>query len=213
METKSGSGLTDEDLVRRYATDPGALDELIARYEGRVTRCARRMSLDRNEAEDLVQETFLRVLLAMPKFHGDSSFGTWLYAIAHNTCVDAARRHLRAPSTDDLDTLVKSGFEPASGRSIEEQFEEQIGECFVGRAIAALPTDYRTVVRLRLGEGLSNEATAACLGTSVESVKAKLQRARKILRGRLSQPSECPLCQGLGKFRIVPRVQETPDEG
>ncbi len=83
----------------------------------------------------------------------------------------------------------------------------------MGRAIASLPADYATVVRMRLGEGLSNEASAARLGTSVQSVKAKLQRARRILRGRLSQPSECPLCQGLGKFRIVPRVRATPDEG
>ena len=212
METKPRSGLRDEELVNRYPSDPAALDELIKRYEDRVRRCARRMSLERDAAEDLVQETFVRVLLAMPTFHGDSSFGTWLYAIAHNTCVDAARRHLRAPRVEDLDALVASGLEPTSGRSVEAVLEDQIRECFVGRAIAVLPADYRTVVKLRLGDGLSNQAVAALLGTSVESVKAKLQRARKILRGRLSQPSDCPLCLGLGKFRIVPRVQEKQDE-
>ena len=138
MQTKPGSGLRDEELVRRYPTDPAALDELIARYEDRVMRCARRMSLNRDEAEDLVQETFLRVLLSMPKFHGASSFGTWLYAIAHNTCVDAARRHLRAPGMEDLDTLVESRWEPAGSHSVEEEVEDQINQCFVGRAIAAL---------------------------------------------------------------------------
>lgn len=213
MRTRSQWDVPDQELLRRYPTDPAALEELIARYEDRVQRCARRMSLNRDEAEDLVQESFIRVLLALPSFRGNSSFGTWLYAIAHHTCVDAARHHLRAPRIEDLDTLVESRLEPVSGRSVEEEVEGQVRECFVGRAIAALPPDYRTVVRLRLAEGLSNEAAAARLGTSVESVKAKLQRARKILRGRLSQPSECPLCQGLGKFRIVPRVEETPDDG
>lgn len=171
------------------------------------------MSLNREEAEDLVPETFLRALLAIPNFRGRSSFGTWLYAIAHNTCVDAARRHLRTRRTEDLDALVESPREPAAGRIVEDELDDQIRHCLVGRAIAALPPDYRAVVQLRLGDGLSNEAAAARLGTSTESVKAKLQRARKLLRHRLSRPSDCPLCQGLGKFRVVPLAEASPDDG
>jgi RNA polymerase sigma-70 factor (ECF subfamily) len=204
--------LKDEDLVRSCVDDPAALEELIRRYEVRVRHCAERMSLRRDEAEDLVQETFLRVFLALPRYQRKSSFATWLYSIAHKTCIDAARRQLRRPRVWSVEALAASGRAPSSGLSIDAQLEAQIRECYIGRAISSLPPDYQAIVQLRLVDGLSNEATAEQLGISLESVKGKLQRARKILRKRLSEPEECPLCQGLGTFRIVPKTLETPGE-
>lgn len=195
---------TDEDLVRRCRNDPKALDALIGRYERRVRRCAERMALDRADAEDLVQESFLRLWLALPGFQARSGFGTWVYAIAHNTCIDAARRQLRRPRVQSLDGLSERREEPATDRLVDEQLEVQVRECLIGRALASLPLDYGEILRLRIGEGLSSQATARRLATSVESVKGKLKRARTMLRSRLSEPSTCPLCQGLGSFRVVP---------
>ncbi len=204
MSAPSALAGTDEDLVRCCRGDPKALDELIDRYENRVRRCAERMALGRADAEDLVQESFLRLWLALPSFQARSGFGTWVYAIAHNTCIDAARRQIRKPRVQSLDRLSEGGDEPAADRLVDEEFEAQVRECLIGRALASLPLDYREILRLRIGEGLSSQATARRLATSVESVKGKLKRARTMLRSRLSQPSTCPLCQGLGSFRVVP---------
>jgi len=195
---------TDDDLVRRCRSDPTALDELISRYEARVRRCAERMAFGRAEAEDLVQETFLRLLLALPRFKARSSFGTWVYAIAHHTCIDAARHQLRNPRVQSLEALSEGYGEPPAGRLPDEELEAQVRECRVGRALASLPPDYQEILQLRIGEGLSNRATAERLATSVESVKAKVKRGRRLLRSHLSEPSTCPLCPGLGRIAVTP---------
>ncbi len=204
MTSPSALAGTDGELVRRCRSDPQALDELIGRYESRVRRCAERMAFDPADAEDLVQETFVRLLLALPSFQARSGFGTWVYAIAHNTCIDAARRQLRKPRVQSLEGLGEGREEPPSASLVDEELEAQVRECLVGRALASLPSDYQEILRLRIGEGLSSRAAARRLATSVESVKAKLKRARKMLRSRLSEPSTCPLCQGLGSFTVVP---------
>ncbi len=145
----------------------------------------------------------MRLLLALPSFQARSGFGTWVYAIAHNTCIDAARRQLRKPRVQSLEGLSEGREEPSSASLVDEELEAQVRECLIGRALASLPPDYQEILRLRVGEGLSSQAAARRLATSVESVKAKLKRTRKMLRGRLSEPSTCPLCQELGSFTVV----------
>ncbi len=202
--------LSDEELALRCSgqLDEG-LEELIRRYEQRVRDCARRMSLDRQDADDLVQEIFLRMLTALPRFRGDSAFGTWMYRLAHNTCIDAFRRssrerdHLltlpRAEEDADPLELVEASF----GRP-EEELDATIQECYVGRALASLPETYREVVRLRLGEGRSSEEVARILGTTVDAVKSRLRRARRLLREFLVERQACPVCSGLGALRVTP---------
>src|SRR5579884_4408547 len=88
--------MTDEELARHCSSEMGAcLEELVGRYEERIRDCARRMSLQRDQAEDLVGEIHLRLVASLAHFEGRSAFGTWLFRLAHNTCIDAFRRDSR----------------------------------------------------------------------------------------------------------------------
>jgi RNA polymerase sigma-70 factor (ECF subfamily) len=200
--------LTDEELALQCSKHlAGCMDELVRRYEQRVRDCARRMSLDRQDAEDLVQEIFLRMVSSLPRFQGKSAFATWMYRLSHNTCIDALRkgtresqhRLTRVPEDeggDPLDRLVAPYGDP------EAELDAAIQECYLGQALAGLPEGYREIVRLRLGEGRSNEEVARILGATVDSVKSKLRRARKLLRERLVERRSCPFCKQMGPFRL-----------
>lgn len=202
----------DEELARHCATEMGAcLDELVSRYDRRVRDCARRMSVGREQAEDLTAEIYLRLVASVPRFEGRSAFATWLYRLAHNTCIDAYRRELRrarmAPATlvsADHDTTPDDLLAdlPADWGDPIADLEERIRECYLGQAIGRLPEDYRRIVLLRLGEGRSTEEVARLEGTTVNAVKAKLQRARRRLREDLMVSRSCPFCEKAGAFRI-----------
>ncbi|MBI4260119.1 MAG: sigma-70 family RNA polymerase sigma factor [Actinobacteria bacterium] len=210
MSTTEWTQLSDEELALRCSEHiAGCMDELVARYERRVRDCARRMSLDRQDAEDLVQEIFLRMVTSLPRFQGQSAFATWMYRLSHNACIDAFRRgtrerRTRLPNVPDEEggdrlALLASGFGDP-----ETELEATIQECYLGQALASLPGNYRDIVRLRLGEGRSSEEVARLLGTTVDSVKSKLRRARKLLREWLLERRTCPVCQGMGPLRIEP---------
>ncbi len=200
--------LTDEELAIRCSEHvAGCMDELVGRYEQRVRDCARRMSLDRQDAEDAVQEIFLRMVSSLPRFRGKSAFATWMYRLSHNTCIDAFRRGTRErqhrlarvpedEEGDPLDRLVAPYGDP------EAELDAAIQECYLGQALAGLSESYREIVRLRLAEGRSNEEVARLLGTTVDSVKSKLRRARKLLRERLLERRPCPICKQMGPFRL-----------
>lgn len=215
-EHRPGPGwesMSDEELALHCAREMGAcLEELVARYDARVRDCARRMALRRDQAEDLTGEIYLRLVASLPSFGGRSAFGTWLYRLAHNTCIDAYRREARrermtaAPSAGpghaaapgDLLAGLPAGWgDPAA------DLDAQIRECYLGQALARLPAGYRQIVLLRLGEGRPNQEVARLLGTSADSVKARLQRARRRLREDLLTPRPCPFCQKAGVFRIT----------
>lgn len=208
MSKSDWAHLSDEELAIRCSEHvAGCMDELVARYERRVRDCALRMSVDRQDAEDLVQEIFLRMVSSLPRFQGKSAFATWMYRLSHNTCIDAfrrgardrARRLTRAPDDeqeDPLDRLAARFGDP------EAELDATIQECYLGQALAELPETYREIVRLRLGEGRSNEEVARLLGATVDSVKSKLRRARNLLRGRLLERRSCPICRQMGAFRV-----------
>ncbi len=199
--------LSDEELAAHCASELGAcLTELVGRYEHRIRDCARRMSLDRAGAEDLVGEIYLRLVVSLPEFQARSAFSTWLYRLAHNTCVDAFRRERRwadrsaHPAQSAPDYLLAEI--PAAWGDPVADLDAGIRECYLGQALARLPGDYRQVVLLRLGEGRSNEEVAQALGISVDAVKARLRRARRRLVADLTERRRCPLCQRLGELGI-----------
>ncbi|MGQ0669892.1 MAG: RNA polymerase sigma factor [Actinomycetota bacterium] len=204
----SWAELTDEELALRCPEHiAGCMDELVQRYEQRVRDCARRMSLDRQDAEDVVQEIFLRMVSSLPRFQGKSAFATWMYRLSHNTCIDAFRKRVRErerrittiPRDEAEDLLERT--ESRFGDP-ETELDATIQECYLGQALDTLPDGYREIVRLRLGEGRSNEEVARLLGTTVDSVKSKLRRARKMLREQLLERRSCPVCRQMGAFRV-----------
>jgi RNA polymerase sigma-70 factor (ECF subfamily) len=206
--------MSDEELARHCSIEMGAcLEELVSRYDKRVRDCARRMSIGRDDAEDLVAEIYLRLVASVPHFEGRSAFGTWLYRLAHNTCTDAYRRRARRARLtagpyhfgQDADVGPDGALDglPATWGDPVDALEAQIRECYLGQALARLPDDYRRVVLLRLGEGRSTEEVAVLLGTTTDSVKAKLRRARRRLREDLLARRSCPFCEPAGSSRAA----------
>ncbi len=200
------SELTDEILVPRALEDHACLEVLLGRYTEKVRACAWKMVGNVDEIDDLTQQTMLRLIRSLPSFKARSTFATWVYQIAHNTCVDAYRRRSREPTravgleTEDGD-LEPAELLEAESTDPEALFEDTIAECYVEQALRELPADYARIATLRLIDGWSNKQIAAEVGTSVEAVKGKLKRARIQLRATLAQPRVCPLCSA-GSFRF-----------
>lgn len=201
--------LPDEELAPCAPEDHRCLEILLERYQEKIRACAWKMVGDPNEIDDLTQETALRLIRSLPGFRARSSFATWVYQIAHNTCVDAYRRRSRAPviaaqlgsEEGELplaEQLVAEGTDP------EALLEDSIAECYVEQALHELPEEYARIAALRLLDGWSNEEIASALGVSVDAVKGKLKRARARLRERLAESRACPLCAA-GAFRFDER--------
>jgi RNA polymerase sigma-70 factor, ECF subfamily len=177
--------------------DPGAQEALVRRYQDRVYGFAMRMCRNVEDAKDILQETFLGMVRALPDFRGESRFTTWLYRIASNACLKKHRRGVFDPEPEQvisLDALIPRP--DAEGRKPEipdwsEDAERALlrGELArqIEAAIDTLPREYRIVLLLRDVEGFSAEETAEMLRLSVPAVKSRLHRARVIVRQQLGQ--------------------------
>jgi RNA polymerase sigma-70 factor (ECF subfamily) len=165
-----------------------ALEALLVRHEARLYRFARRLCRQREDAEDVLQESLLAAARGLPGFRGASSIGTWLYTIARSFCIKKRRRSVFAPVEVSLDTqasLAARGLaDPA--RRPDEALEASRLEAALQAAIAALDRPYREVLLLRDVEGLSAAEVAEVTGLSVPAVKTRLHRARARLREALA---------------------------
>jgi RNA polymerase sigma-70 factor (ECF subfamily) len=207
MATGSVRELTDDQLVLCANRNTRCVEALLERYQDKIRACAWRMVGDPNEIEDLTQETVLRLLRSLPSFRGEASVSTWIYRVAHNTCVDAHRR--RSVRPEPAAREFGEVAEAASPNGLAELdpavlLEDSVAECFVEHALAELPEDHAAVATLRLLDGLSNEEIAEPVGSTVDGVKSKVKRARVRLRERLEEPSACPLCPP-GEYRFNAR--------
>jgi RNA polymerase sigma-70 factor (ECF subfamily) len=174
-------------LARRG--DKDAFGELMLRYQSKIYRLARRMTETDEDAEDVLQEAFIKAFRALSGFKGKSKFSTWLYRITVNLALMKLRR--KKIETVSLDEPVLTG-EGAVQRSIEDESLDPLEKLIESEsmellddAISAIPASYRAVFVLRHVEGLSTEETAKILGISVAAVKSRLHRTRLALREKL----------------------------
>ncbi|MHB8142079.1 MAG: RNA polymerase sigma factor [Thermoleophilia bacterium] len=187
---------TDEELIARIRRhDNDALEQLVSRYEVRVYNLAYRMLGNREDAEDVLQDTFVNVVRGLDKFRGRSSFSTWLYRVAANAALTKIRQRSRREKSESefLDDVYSVRETAHSGslltdwssnpatRLLDEEAKNEMN-----RAIDDLPEIYRAVFVLRDVEGLPAAEVAEVLGLSVAAVKSRLHRARLYLRNRLS---------------------------
>jgi RNA polymerase sigma-70 factor, ECF subfamily len=166
------NGQVEDSILVRAAQngDVDAFEELVRRYQTSIYRVALRMLGSRADAQDAVQETFVRAWRALPRFRQDSAISTWLYRIVTRRALDkiASRR-----STGTLDEVeVEAGPDPAQAAEDQERLRA------VRRAIAKLPPDQRAALVLREFEGLSYQEVAQVLGASVPAIKTRIHRAR-----------------------------------
>jgi len=172
--------------------DPKAFSELLRRYEGKIFRLAQHITQNREDAEDVLQEAFLKAYEHLDQFQGQSKFYTWIVRIAVNQALMKLRKR-KSDRSVSLDDTIDTG-EDKVAREIaawdenpEEKYTREEMNQILTTAIEGLAPIYRAVFVLRDVDGLSTEDTAEALDLSVPAVKSRLLRARLQLRDKLTR--------------------------
>jgi len=187
MAVREGS-LSDEELMLAVCRgDQTAFAQLYRRYQQKLYNFALRYTGDANTAEEIFQETFLKVYSLRHQYEVRAAFSTLLYTIARNLCLDFLKgRERRIRTLSPLTTATApSGDLPDLRPNPFEQLETLEREALLRRAIAELPEPERAVLILSRYQGLQYMEVAKILGISVEAVKVRAHRGLKTLRARL----------------------------
>ena len=176
--------LTDEQLMATVADgDMDGLALLVRRHQGQALALAYRTLGRWDQAEDVVQEAFLRVHKAVPRYRTEAKFTTWLYRIVHNLCLNrlpGLRRELL--QTEPLEEVLAN-----PSPSLPEHFEAQEQVAFLHAELDRLPEKYRLVLTLRYLQHLSYDEIAVALDMPMGTVKTHIHRARRLLVERSRQ--------------------------
>ncbi len=170
----------DAVLLGRVADgDHEAFTEVMKAHENRVFSVCLRIMGDREKALDATQETFLTAFRKAHQFEGKSTFATWVYRIAVNTCYDQLRKQKRHPSEpmpEHLDPADHRAHEAVEAAAIRPELQE---------ALASLPPEFRSAIVLSDIEGMSLPDAAQTLGVPVGTMKSRVFRGRRLLARHL----------------------------
>ncbi len=193
VDSTQSVALDDRELAAQAKQgDRSAFTELVNRYARNIFRLARHITKNDQDAEDVLQETFLKAYSRLEQFHGDSKFYTWLVRIGVNESLMKIRRRKDGKFVA-LDQEIETGEGtlvrelPADVENPEEHYGREEIRQALSRAIDGLADAYKTVFVLRDVDGLSTEETAQALELSVPAVKSRLLRARLQLRDKLKR--------------------------
>ena len=180
--------ISDEDAVRRVlAGDKAAFELLMRRYNQRLFRIVRSIVREDDEAEDLVQQTYVQAFQNLSQFAGHARFSTWLTKIGINEALARKRRRCIVHVLDFSDPKNVSMEPLMASKPAEEQACLNELRAVLTKAVDDLPEDLRTVFTLRVIEEADTEETAECLGLSEANVKVRLHRARALLRDQIDK--------------------------
>ncbi len=171
------------------AHDEAAIRTIVRQHNQRLYRLARSILKHDADAEDAVQQAYVKAFAGIGGFRGEARLSTWLSRIVINVALDSARR--RKPTNELTDADVDGTSAEAGNGSRPLDPERSLAQREIGalmhRAIDALPDAFRTVLVARVVEGLSMEETAALLSIRPETVKTRLHRARAMVKQSLEQ--------------------------
>jgi RNA polymerase sigma-70 factor (ECF subfamily) len=178
--------------------DAGALETLMSRYSTRVYRLAYGITRNAADAEEIVQDVFLQLVLKGGSFEGRAAVGSWIYRVTTNVALNkrrGKRREVETSLDDCLPTFAADGHREGPreflvadwSRRPDEELLSGESRRILNDAIDRLPEHYRAVLILRDVEELSNEEVAEVVGDSVAAVKTRLHRARMALREVLTR--------------------------
>ena len=181
--------MTDEQIRvlidKVQAGDTDAFEPLVSAYEQVLYNLCYKMLGDREDAQDAVQETFIKIFRSLNDYRGDSRFSTWIYRIAANTCNDFLRRKNRVQVVsfyEQKEEGEKTELQlPDEGNTPEELLERKLTRESVIQGLQTLPEDQRTILLLREIQGLSYEEIAEILKLDGGTVRSRIHRARKKL--------------------------------
>lgn len=179
----------ERELVRRcLARDERAYRELVRTYQSSVTNLAWRITGNADDAAEVAQETFIRVLRSLQTYDPERPFRSWLFKIASNLALDLIRRRKRRPigleDLGDEDGPTIEAVDP--GPPPDEGMRKAWAEERFAALVAAMPEHYRAILHLRYREEFSYEEIAATLGMPLGTVKVRLHRAHEALRKKLN---------------------------
>lgn len=180
--------MTDEALFARYKEgDQAAFDTLLQKYQAPLFSMILKSVRNRAEAEDIFQEVFFKIVEKRDLFRADISFKAWMYTIARNTCIDAARKHKRTPIIDSMFTfddndkpleinLKDKGLSPQDSASFAET------DKFLDEILSALPPEQKETFYLRVKGELTFEEIGEVMQCSVNTTKSRMRYALEHLR-------------------------------
>jgi len=176
-----------EKVERALQGDQQAYTELLGKYRGAIFNLVFKMVKNKEEAEDLVQETFVKAFSALPSFDERFAFSTWLFKIATNNCIDYLRKKkLKTFSidkpTESKEGEIKQSFEDVKSPDPEATTIEKEKTSLIELAIESLPLKYRDAIILRHKEDKSYEEISEILNLPIGTVKARIFRAREKLK-------------------------------
>ncbi|CAH1209666.1 ECF RNA polymerase sigma factor SigW [Paenibacillus plantiphilus] len=169
--------------------DQHAFAEIVGLYQDKLYYMSYRMLYNRQEAEDVVQETFLRVYKNLDRYDDTMKFSTWIYRIATNLCIDRLRK--RKPSfsldaeTGDHDGIDGYSMIPSDDRTPESELMLSDTQRIIHNAIETLPAKYKSVMVLRYLQDMSLQEIGDVLELPVTTVKTRVHRGREFLRKKL----------------------------
>ena len=178
----------DAEVAQLRQGDPDALAAVLARYQNRLYRYLLRLVRQPATADDLFQQTWLRVAQNIGRYDPRRSFEAWLFAVARNLAID----HLRRITPQSLDEPLPSGESPAARLpaagpdALDRLLAHERGER-LAVALAELPALYREVLSLRFEEEMKLDEIAEVQGTPLSTVKTRLRRGLEALRRRLEK--------------------------
>ncbi|MFC1863985.1 RNA polymerase sigma factor [Thermodesulfobacteriota bacterium] len=184
---------TDHGLINKIRQGSmDAMEKIVARYENAIFNFGLKMCGQRQDAEDVAQDTFLNALKSMPGFREETKLKNWLFRIAANACLRKRRKRKHEPEREislegfiDNDTMRE--FEiPDWSTNPDNALMKAEFKSVIDNAIRELPPGYRMVFTLRDIEGFNTEETAEIIGISKQLVKTRLHRARFSLRKSVS---------------------------
>ena len=171
----------DDEIVvdRVLAGEVDAFEEIVVRWQAPLLNLAYRFSRDRGLAEEMAQEALLKVFRSLRSWRGDAGFSTWMFSVALNHFRTTMRRHVPLNvELAELDAVTGEG-------DLAGEMDAATNDSVVRRAVALLPPKYRDVIIVYYFQQQDVAETAATLGLRPGTVKARLHRARKLLRTKL----------------------------
>ncbi len=177
--------VSDKDLVKRCQTDAAAFEEIVRRYKRAILAYARSAIGSTQDAEEVTQDTFVKVYRAADRFDPKYSFKTWLYTIVSNTCKNKLRSRARRAKDISLDHENSPLVTLSHEATPLEVYERNVEVKAVRDAIDSLPPRYKQVLHLRYVEGLRYREIGEALGLSLGNVEARIFRGKEQIRQRL----------------------------
>jgi RNA polymerase sigma-70 factor, ECF subfamily len=175
--------LTQQLLKQARRGNADAFITLCGPYEGMVYRHCLQMLKNQADAQDAAQEAMLKAYRAFASFEERSELATWLFKIAHNSCLDMLKRAYRQREGASLNGMQEQGYDPpADGASPEDAYVQDSERSALREAVSTLPLRQQALLSLRYGDGMSYAQIAKAMNLALGTVKSALSRAKEDLR-------------------------------